>query len=268
MARTSIIVAAALAAIANVSLSAGVFLDPGFTGTTQYSEWDTFTFANTIVSPLPNLPDVAGDTGQIFQSNPALITTGGNIYSFAGPLSFTLTGDSSYFLGQISLQVRALGQDAPVTSVFLELDDGTQLSPTTTSIRMGDEFDSGFGDSADTAYAFLWDLTGLTVDTYQLKWEQVVHSSLDEVRVDTTDEPFAADPIPPTIAFCAMSSSGYEIHFDTINGQTYQVYATTDFQEWTLVGDPILGDGSIALIVDIEANSFSNRFYRILSAVD
>ena len=159
-----------------------IFNDPGYTGTTQYSEWDRFTHA----SGTGNTPDVAGHNGLITQSNsPAILTSSKNIYSLSSDLSYSLTASSEKNLRLISLQVRFLGQANALSDVKLLLDGGsTELSPTIDNIYSV-EFEETFGDAVDLGYALTWDLTGFDVTAYEIVFDTLVHTSLDQARLDT-----------------------------------------------------------------------------------
>ncbi|KAF0094288.1 MAG: hypothetical protein E1N59_2004 [Puniceicoccaceae bacterium 5H] len=240
-----------------------IFQDPGYEGTTQYSEWDLFSYAYGT----GNAPDVAGTVGLITQrADGAMIASSGNIYGFGNNLDVSLTADSPEPLGQISLQYRLLGQEGAVLDTSLWINGGeTELEPTTSAEIYREEFGTSYGDTVDVAVAYTWDLSGYSVTSYEIVFDTLVHSSLDQVRLDTTTEFLGVDLIAPELVGTTIENGMPTVRFTTTAGQSYQLMASSDRTTWTAVGAGVEGDGSVHAVSDPTGLTGDARFYLVVA---
>lgn len=243
-------------------LATDVLIDPGYCGSTQYAEWEFFSYAMTT----PNEPDVAGDFATIAQvGGTAIITSSANIYSPVGDMAFRLLASAPQPLGRIHFQIRVLGQEEAILSMKLLLDGGaTELEPVRVTEIYREEFDAAFGDSVDLVMAYEWDLQGRSVTSYEIAFDLLIHASLDQVRLDTTDTlPYVA----PEITSAGFESGVYTLRFPTVAGQTYQVkWADSPGGPWdNTLGSTVLGDGSEGVVTDPDATTIDRRFYILYS---
>ena len=246
---------------AALSAQSEIFHDPGFAGTRQYSEWDLFSYA----AGTGNAPDVAGTVGLLTQTTSgAIITSGGNIYSFSNDLRFSLTASSPEPLGRISLQYRLLGQEGAVLSTKLLLNGGTtELGPDTSEEIYRVEFGSAFGESVDLGMAYTWNVGDYDVTAYEIVFETLVHTSLDQVRLDTEARAEIVPVVPPEIVSTAVDDGAIAVTFTTIEGQLYRLMVSADLATWRQVGPAVTGDGAHLSISDPDGMTGGAHFYRV-----
>ncbi|MDZ8118161.1 hypothetical protein [Pontiella agarivorans] len=247
------------------SVSAQTFLDPGYTGETQFAQWSSFTYAETNAGV--NIPqwETGSPNLELRQFNPALITSSGNIYSFSSNLSFELTGSSTNVLGKVGLQFFTWGEADALSNetVRLELDGGMSLSPDSlTNFYQFVDDQGSYGAYHTLGYKLEWDLSGLNATNYTIRFDTVIHSSLDELRLDT-EAGVPAAPVPELeITF---SGSDPVLHFTGEPGVLYQLICsqslTNALTEWAVVAGPVSGDGSTVSITNSTLNA--QGFYAV-----
>ena len=132
-----------------------------------YAEWDTFTNANS--SQGVNDPDVgeSGLSGAVLSQSTldggfAIVTSGGNIYSFNGRTSFDVTlpayGLGDGYSTRVVVQSRTLGNVPDLESVMLTYNDGgSNVSVTPTYVTQDEITDGGFSGLVSTLG---WDIAG------------------------------------------------------------------------------------------------------------
>lgn len=72
-------------------------------------------------------------------------------------------------------------------------------------------------------------------------------------------------PAPPRVNLNQakfLPDGGVSFSFDTVAGQSYQILASTNLQNWTLVGS-LIATNSIFQFVDPTATNFQERFYKV-----
>jgi hypothetical protein len=183
--------AASSAAFLTPNSSAPVFEDwTRGAANSVYAEWDVFTQANGGT----NSPDV-GQSGvlgaTVVQDNAAtfaLITSGGNIYSFAGPTSFDVTVPG-YGLGagsntRIVAQIATQGNPLLPSSLQMTYSNGGSITSPPTAL-----YDRGaITDGAITRNEWLavWDIPAFNPSSSKIEFAASTSSmSLDKVAVDT-----------------------------------------------------------------------------------
>ena len=250
---------ATTATILSAQSAADIFKDPQYGGVTQRSIWDLFTYA----SNTPNTPDFTGSVGTITQTGgSAIITSGGNIYSFSNDMRFVLAASSPQKLGQITLQIRVMGQENPILSMNLHLNGGATILPPTISEQVFyEEFGVEFGESIDLGMAYTWDLTGYDVTAYEIVFDLLIHESLDAVQLDTTTD-FVVPPAAPEIVFSGIENGMFALRFTTEAGRNYQVKWSDNLNSWNNLGAVVSGDGAVHTVTD--ALGQNPRFYRVV----
>jgi len=198
------------------------YLIPSFDGepNTEYSAWEIFYSPGATV---PNYPDLAAPNGS-YQSasnagftlpsgstspadplafwhldNPTITQIGasafiigpgfiGNIYSFSGPLAFTIEDTTDYPLGTVVFQFQSDGTLVDFDSIKLIYDTGSgpqELVPDET-IREYASNTSSFGGFSNRN-ALQWDLSGLGITEYEIVMEATGSSmSLQQAGLDTS----------------------------------------------------------------------------------
>ncbi|MDF7799560.1 hypothetical protein P4C99_08790 [Pontiellaceae bacterium B1224] len=250
-----------------VAVSAQDFVDPGYTGVTQFAQWSSFTHATT--NSGVNTPQwEAGSPGlELKQFNPAIITGGGNIYSYSSDLSFELTGSSATNLGKICLQLFTWGDANALSNetVRLVLDGGMELEPTSsTNFYQFIDDQGAYGEYHTLGYKLEWELGNNAVTNYSILFETIIHSSLDGLRLNTQ----AAVPMAPTpMVELAFSGNEPVVQFETVPGVAYQVLCseslTNALADWTIIQGPISGDGSTFTSTNSALNP--QQFYTVES---
>lgn len=168
--------------------------DAGSTG----AVWDVFTDASG-----PNSPDVfsygsAVNSTLTETSGNAFLTSGGNLYSFAGATTFTVSFDSTDLSGSTSRIV------AQWVTLGTELDYGAiTLNGVTATFAEETGRDSVGGFGEQVSYLASWDLGSLAaIDSMELNFAASgAHMSLDQFRVDG----FSAVPEPTSLALVGMA---------------------------------------------------------------
>ncbi|MDP0499028.1 MAG: hypothetical protein Q7P63_02910 [Verrucomicrobiota bacterium JB022] len=240
------------------------FVDPGFEGTTQHSEWDIFTHPSGGV----NVPDSVGTVGEIRQtSGNAIITSTANIYSPARDMTFSLTADSPEPLGMISLQYRLWGQGNAFLGTTLLLNGGeTVLQPDSSEQVYYQEGESGFGDTIDQAMHYQWDVSQYDVTSYEIQFVVLIHNSLDQVRLDTVTR--VDDHIElqaPEVLSTTLVDGQPTVTFTTVSGQSYQLEASGDGATWSAIGTEVAGDGETQSLSDATYAGTEVRYYRVIA---
>jgi hypothetical protein len=120
----------------------------------------------------------------------------------------------------------------------------------------------------EVAYQWLKDdteLVGATTSTLTIDNTTTDDQGMYSVRVTHTPSAQAITTSPVTLTvseFALESSIAVEIRFPSEQGKTYQLQASSDLDNWTNVGDPILGTG--ALIVEYySTNGAKQRYLRV-----
>ena len=244
------------------------FIDPGYGGTTQYSEWDNFTTTTNA------LPDVSGTVGRISAST-GFVTSTLNIYSFSSNIDFSLSGASANNLNQLSLQFLLWGQEDGLTiapTLFVE-DELIGIDANQNQISYQESFTHpNFGSTTYTGFQYQWDLSGLDVSDYRIDFQLRVHTSLDKVRLDTTTEALIPElnPIIPVSPDCSMVDGEMHLTFPTHLGNYYQIKWTNDIvnagpvASWSNLGSQIAGDGNTVQVSDEDSIEQASRFYSVI----
>jgi autotransporter-associated beta strand protein len=170
-------------------------LTPSFRGGSgaEYSEWDDFTepFA------LPNLPDIAAPANppELTQTltETAFITSGFNIYSFSAATGYEIVDSTPAPATNVVFQFDTLGTFMDSNSILLSYDLGSgpiSLSPTNfiTESRI---ITGGFGGFTNRS-AMQWDLTGLGISSYTIRFHSLGSSnSFNRGVLDTSSASYA-----------------------------------------------------------------------------
>lgn len=186
-----------LAPVALAADGAG-FITPAFRGTpdSESALWTTFTSAyagaNAPNSVAPGGGVLANAT--ITQTVPgiAFVTGGGNLYSFAGAMAFTLnyTAGHPADIGLVMFQTETLGTELDYANVRLNYDLAT--GPVSLAAVRDELFRTplgGFGGNA-VGSKWEWDLTGLGIHDFSITFNALSSSlSLDAVALDTVAVP-------------------------------------------------------------------------------
>jgi hypothetical protein len=69
------------------------------------------------------------------------------------------------------------------------------------------------------------------------------------------------EPVAPEIVI-QTSKSPFGFQFKTVEGQTYEIQATTDLRKWTVI-DTIEGTGSDKVFTDLREAVFELQYYRV-----
>ena len=244
------------------------FIDPAYSGTTQYSEWNLFTTTTNA------LPDVSGTAGSITASG-AIVTSTLNIYSYWSNVDFSLSSASASNLNQVSLQFLVWGQASGLTtppSLFVQ-GELIGIDANQNQIFYQQSFTHpDFGPTTYTGFQYQWDLSGLDVSDYRIDFQLHVHNSLDKVRLDTTTEALIPEltPIIPVSPDCSMVDGEMHLTFPTHLGNYYQIKWTHDIvnsgpvESWSNLGSQIVGDGNTVQVSDEDSIEQSSRFYSVI----
>lgn len=194
-------------------MDGGAFYVHAFRGQsgTESALWTAFTDAEGLPGNAPNSVAFGGVVladAVVTQDVPgiAFVTGGGNIYSFAGATSFTLTDSTSYpaGIGPVVFQAETLGMEIDHSSVLLSFDLGsgpTSLAWSHTELFRGAL--GGFGGS-DVVSKWEWDLTGLGVNGYSIGFVASGSSlSLDALALDTAANTAVVVPEPTQTGLAA-----------------------------------------------------------------
>lgn len=194
-----------------------------------YQEWDVKS-ANT-----GNTPDQGYDTAGATLTDPThsvtspgFVTGTSNFYSFSG--DFGATADiynqggagGTHVIIQIGASLNPDEESFPghKTGVFLDSLELTQLDGSTAiagganedalqiaEVSYRDAVSSSFGEVSYQELIYEFYLPGYTGD-FQVSWDQIVHATIDTLRVDTmvTNEAYGVTsvPEPATIALLAL----------------------------------------------------------------
>jgi hypothetical protein len=167
----------------------------------MYAEWNTFTVANGAPA---NTPDVGsfGPTPANLEQNGAfaIITSGGNIYSFAGATGFDMTVPNyGYGIGydtRVAVQLRTLGNPIDVSSLLLTFDDGNGPQSLAPSSSVGPT-----PDADGQEWLFVWDVANFNAASMLVEFNASASSmSLDRLAVDTFTQ---AVPEPASLHLAA-----------------------------------------------------------------
>lgn len=218
---------AAVLLIAHASTATAAFLTPAgsspvFEDWTRgavnsvYAEWDIFTQANGATnSPDVGQSGVLGATVAQDSGTFGLITSGGNIYSFAGPTSFDVAVPG-YGLGagsntRIVAQIATQGNPLLASSVKLTYTNGGSVVAAATAL-----YDRGLisdGVVTRNEWLAIWDIASFNPGSSLIEFAASASSmSLDKVAVDTSTQvgAFAAAPIaipePSTVVLGGISA--------------------------------------------------------------
>lgn len=241
------------------------FIDPGYTGSISYSEWDSFSTTTNAI------PDVAGTNGTITENGSGFITSTLNIYSYSSNTFFSVEGSSSQDIGQLTLQFLAWGQESSLISQpGLFVNNGSEeLGSSSNDIIFQETYSHpSYGSTTFTGFSFYWDLSDVDITSYRIDFELLQHTSLDKVRLDTTND----DPIPvvPVALDASLSANKMVLSFPSHAGNYYQVKWTNDLsasgaiETWNDLGAVINGDGSVKTVEDDTISEDTSRFYALV----
>ena len=247
------------------TVSAQTFIDPGYTGDTQFAQWSTFTYAH--IDAGVNTPqwELGSPNLELRQFNPAIITSGGNIYSYSSDLSFKLKGFSTNVLGKVCLQLFTWGDEQALSNetVRLVLEGGASYRPDSTTNFYHYVDDQGpYGTYHTLGYKLEWDLSGLNTTNYTIGFETIIHSSLDQLRLDTE----AGAPVAPAPQVdITLSGTDPVLTFPSEPGVMYQLLCsqslTNPLSKWIVVEGPVPGNGSLLSMTNATINP--NGFYAV-----
>lgn len=169
-----------------------------------YAEWDVFTDAVGGT----NSPDVgeSGLTGATVAQDSgvlAIVTSTGNIYSFAGATSFDVDLPG-YGLGagantRVAVQIGALGSSLDDQSLSLTYNDGDG-DVTAPPTALYDRGDQPAGDFSRSEWLAVWDIEGFNPDSALVEFSASASSmSLDTLAVDTYAQSGAFSALPAAI---------------------------------------------------------------------
>lgn len=221
--------AATILLVAHTAASSAAFLPPNSSApvfddwtrgaaNSVYAEWDVFTQANG----LTNTPDI-GQSGvlgaTVVQDNAAtfaLITSGGNIYSFSGATSFDVNVPG-YGLGagsntRVVAQIATQGNPLLPSSLQMTYTNGGSITSLPTAL-----YDRGVttdGGITRNEWLAVWDIPGFNPSSSKIEFAASTSSmSLDKVAVDTYVKTgsFAALPtaIPEPTTFVMIGLAAF-----------------------------------------------------------
>ena len=165
-----------------------------------YAAWDVFESATE-----PNSPDIdnydAASATVVETTGMGFVTSGGNIYSFAGATDFEVvmpaanlgsTADTTFVM-----QLITLGSEVDYNSVLLSYDEGAQQIAPDSQVELGrTDAQGGFGGERVTML-FSWDLAGVSPESFLLEFAASASSmSLDELILDTLATVADVAPMP------------------------------------------------------------------------
>lgn len=157
----------------------------------RYAEWNAI---NTY--PVDSTPDFGGSAALSELTESAFLTSGGNVYGMAGPLSFEVNldgGTSSSGSWDVYLRVGTQG------SVALDAATLNGVAATRVLTYSG-TLTGGFG-GAEQESLWTWRVNSATVANWLFSFgATAAHMSLDQVAVYATQAPAAAVPEPETWA--------------------------------------------------------------------
>lgn len=180
----------------------GGFIDPGFTGLTEFSQWDQFSSANLGA----NTPDNSAaplnpPTLTQLVANAALLTTSGgqgwgddspNIYGLSKDMKFQVEDTTSYIANTVVFQFQTGGMMVDLSTIKLLANVGGVEQILSASdpayaqyIReyTGATSGGGFGNRT----AVQWDLTGLGITSYKIIFDAPAHTSFQIAALDTSN---------------------------------------------------------------------------------
>jgi hypothetical protein len=79
----------------------------------------------------------------------------------------------------------------------------------------------------------------------------------------TVPPPPAVSP-PPAVQLTVASAQQFNLTVTGLNGHNYDIQASQDLVNWTVIGTVTLGTGGSTTFTDTNAANFSSRFYRTL----
>lgn len=199
-----------LVAMAFVSPASAAFLVPDSTATpfeewarsdadSVYAEWDEFT--ESMPGNL-NLPDVgeSGVTGATLEQNgtAAIVTSTGNIYSFAGPSSFDVAvpgyGYGAGYNTRVAFQVGAVGSPVDEGSFTLTYDDGSS------DVTVTPDWFLDRGLDSSNEWIAVWDIAGFNPASVTVEFDaSASHMSLTTAAVDVFTQAAAFSPLPQNV---------------------------------------------------------------------
>lgn len=184
------------------------FIVPSFRGAagTETGTWEVFT---TAVGAPGNVAGAGATTDAVMtQSDPGAFLTGtGNIYNMGGTSRFELTDGTAQPVGTVVLQTRTVGTEFDYASVRLVFTVGGETREVQPLFRQELKRTQGQGFNVSTLWQ--WDLTGLGVETYTIRFDASGHSlSLDSISLDVAPQftpafvgqPFALATLPAAVA--------------------------------------------------------------------
>jgi hypothetical protein len=183
------------------------FVVPTFRGSanSEIGYWENFSVAYGAPG---NAATMAGSTtgAMLTQtlSPSAFVTGSGNLYDPAAATAFTLADSVPYALGTVVLQVRTLGAELKYDAIRLNYVEAGV--PRTLDPMPRLELDRGTILGASVSSLWQWDLQGLGVMDYDIKFESDGSSlSLDSVTLDTWNQ-FEVVPEPSGRLLLAMGA--------------------------------------------------------------
>ncbi|MDF7807269.1 hypothetical protein P4E94_07465 [Pontiellaceae bacterium B12219] len=251
-----------LAGVSSSLLPAGVsaqsFMEPGYSGITQFAQWSTFVYATTNSGINTPQWELGAPQLELKQFNPAIISGGGNIYSYSSDMSFELTGSSTTNLSRICLQLFTWGEAEALSNetVRLVLDSGVELAPTiSTNFYHWVDDQGAYGAYHTLGYKLEWELGGNVVTNYAIRFETRIHSSLNELRLDTEAGPVGLPAPEAPVVSLDFSGTDPVVCFSGEPGVFYQLRSseslTNALSNWSIVAGPVPGDGSDCMMTNV-----------------
>ncbi len=203
-----ILCAAGLAVLAAQAGTQG-FIVPEFRGRagSQTGTWEIFTQAAGAPGNVADQPGVTTDAILTQLDAGAFLTGSGNIYNMEGTSRFEVTDTTAQPVGTVVLQVRTVGTELDYGTVRLVYTRAGETREVRPLFRQ--ELSRTQGQGFNVSSLWQWNLAGLGVETYVIRFEAAGHSlSLDSVSLDSAEQfspaasiqPFVLGTVPASVA--------------------------------------------------------------------
>lgn len=173
-------------------------VENGLTGNVGYDGWDSlggipgYGFGTSWASPLGSFESGSGDADLNRNSGGHFSATLG-LYSLSGPSNLSVD-DSSAIAGLetvvFSVDTTLGAEDLALLSTpTLSYNGGTQslIADFDFSSALPTATGTPFGDVDAFAYTFQWDLSGMAVTSFNIDWDQQLHSVVRGLQLEQSD---------------------------------------------------------------------------------